>query len=64
MGSCSLHVVHGAFRSGIQKIRWGIDGILISMHNLFDESPAKREDYQNITGYKVFSTAFLWTQKV
>ena len=32
----------------------GIDGVFKSMHNLVDESPAKREDYQNITGSKVF----------
>ena len=28
IGSCSLHVVHGAFRTGMQKTKWGIDGIL------------------------------------
>ena len=49
IGSCSLHVVHGASRSGVQKTKWGIDGVLKVMHNLFDESPAKREGYQNIT---------------
>ena len=25
VGSCSLHVVHGAFRSGESKNKWGID---------------------------------------
>ena len=43
IGSCSLHVVHGAFRSGVQKTKWGIDGVLRAMHNLFDESPAKEK---------------------
>ena len=46
IGSCSLPVVHGTFRSGVQKTKWGIDGVLKTMHNLFDKSPAKREDYQ------------------
>ena len=50
IGSCSLHVVHGEFRNGVQRTKWGIDDILKAMHNLFDKSPAEREDYQNITG--------------
>ena len=36
IGSCSLHVVHGAFRSGVQKTNWGIDGVLKAMHNMID----------------------------
>ena len=46
------------FRSGVQKTKWGTDGVLTVMHNVFDESPAKREDYQNFTGSKVFPPPF------
>ena len=28
IGCCSLHVVHGSFRSGVQKTKWGFDGVL------------------------------------
>ena len=49
VGSCGLHVVHGTFRSGAQKTKWGIDSILKALYKLFDESPAKREDYSTIT---------------
>ena len=59
VGCCSLHIVHRAFRSGVQKTEWGIDCVLKAMYNLFGEYPAERQDYQNITGSKVFSTAFL-----
>ena len=45
VGSCSLHVVHGAFRSGMLKTNWGIDAVLKALYNLFSESPAKREDF-------------------
>ena len=48
-GSCSLHVVHGAFRSGESKTKLGIDTLFKTLHNLFDEPPAKR-DYTKITG--------------
>ena len=57
IGSCGLHAVYGAFRSSVQKTKWGIDGLLKARHNLFDESSAKR-DYHNITGSKVFPLPF------
>ena len=43
IGSCSLHVVHGAFRTGVQKTKWSIDGILRALYNLFNDSPAKEK---------------------
>ena len=62
IGSCSLHVVHGAFRTGVQKTKWGIDSILQALYNLFPNSPAKREDYTKITGSKVFPLPFSGTR--
>ena len=59
IGSCNLHIVHGTFRTGVQKTKWGIDGILQALYNLFPYSPAKREDYQKLTGSKVFPLPFL-----
>ena len=41
IGSCCLHVGHGAFRSGVWKIKWGIDSVLKTMQNLFDDSQQK-----------------------
>ena len=58
VGSCSLHVIHGAFRAGTQKTKWGIDTMLKALNNLFHDSPAKREDYQQITGSTVFPLPF------
>ena len=59
IGSFSLHVVHGAFRTGVQKTKWGI---LQALYNLFPNSPAKREDYTQITGLKVFPLPFSGTR--
>ena len=58
IGSCSLHVVHGALRTGVQKTKWSIDGILRALYNLFNDSPAKREDYKTITGSDIFPLQF------
>ena len=41
IGSCSLHVIHGAFQKGIGETDWGIDLVLKALYNLFDKSPAK-----------------------
>ena len=34
IGSCGLHVVHGAFYSGCCATDWNIDGILRALHYL------------------------------
>ena len=49
VGSCSLYTLHGAFRSDESKTKWGIDTLLKALHNMFDESLAKREDDTKIT---------------
>ena len=58
VGSCSLHVVHGAFRSGMLKTNWGIDAVLKVLYNLFSESPAKREDFIKVTETETFPLPF------
>ena len=58
VGSCSVHVVHGAFRNGIKQTNWEIDLLLRSLHSLFNETPARREDYTKITGSRVFPQQF------
>ena len=58
VGSCSLHVLHGAFRSVVIKTKWVIDSVLKALHNLFDESPAEREDYIKVTGSEMFALPF------
>ena len=58
VGSCGLHVVHGAFRSGVIKTKWGIASVLKALYSLFDESPGKREDYIKVTGSEIFELPF------
>ena len=58
VGSYGLYVVCGDFRSGAQKTKWGVDSILKALYKLFDESPAKREDYGEVTGSNKFQLPF------
>ena len=61
VGSCSLHVVHGAFRNGMKQTTWGIDLLSKSLHTLFNETPARKEDYTKITESEVFLSSFVDT---
>ena len=58
VGACKFHAVHGAFRSGMIKTKWRFDSVLKALHNLFDESAAKREDYIKVTGSEMFALPF------
>ena len=42
----------------MNKTNWGIDSILKALHNLFDKSPAKREDFSKTTKTDVFPLQF------
>ena len=45
VGSCGLHVKHGAFETGFKKTNWKINGILKAIHRLVQDSPARRDMY-------------------
>ena len=54
IGSCNLHVVHGAFKDGAKASGWDLDHFLSSMFWLFNESPARREDFTTATNCSTF----------
>ena len=58
VGSCSLHVVHGAFRTGMKQTGWGIGLLLKSLYSHLHETPARRADYTKMTGNEVFPLQF------
>ena len=51
-GSCGLHIIHGAFKTGAVARGWHIDNLLKSLWYLFSDSPAKREDYMKVSTVK------------
>lgn len=62
IGSCGLHVVHGAFKTGFEATGWKLDVLLKSLHYLFNESPARRADYKIITSSTLFPLPFSGTR--
>ena len=47
IGSCSLHIVHGAFKTGAEKSEWGLKKFLKAAYIILHDSPACREDYES-----------------
>lgn len=62
IGSCSLHVLHGAFRYGMEHTEWRLDTLLRALYYLFHDSPARREDFIAITGSSTFALNFSGTR--
>ena len=54
IGSCNLHIVHGAFRTGVQKTKWGIDGILQALYNCFLTHQQKGRTIKSLLDRKCF----------
>ena len=45
IGSCGLHILHGALQTGTLKTGWEVNKVLHGMWKIFDESPARRDIY-------------------
>ena len=48
LGSCTLHIVHDAFKKGITELSIDIDQFACDLHFFFKCSSARREDYKNM----------------
>ena len=44
LGSCGLHVVHGAFGTGVEKTDWWMGKKLNAAWSIFKKSSARRSD--------------------
>lgn len=53
IGSSSVHIVHGALGTGIKKSMLASEKLLLSLFYLFEDAPAYREDFINITEYNI-----------
>jgi len=60
IGSCGLHVIHGAFKTGVEATDWSLNKILKAMWKIFDDSPARRDMYINICECCQFPLPYVW----
>ena len=62
IGSCGLHVLHGALQYGFKQSSWDIDKILKAMWQIFHQSPARRDLYIKETQCDTFPLPFCKTR--
>lgn len=58
IGTCSLHIVHGAFKTGVEKSGWPLKKFLKGGYILLHNTPARREDYESVTGSTTYPLSF------
>ena len=61
VGSCGLHVIHGAFQSGVKATGWEIEKIFKGIWGLFHDSPVRRDSYITINQSDQFPLMFCQT---
>lgn len=50
IGSCGLHIIHNSFKAaGVVATGWDVSSLLSSPYRLFKDSPARREDFVNVS---------------
>ena len=64
IASCSLHVVHGSLKSGIDKSSWKIKETLKGAFYVLHDTPARQEDYNAVTKSTAFSLYFCATSDI
>nr|XP_042897038.1 uncharacterized protein LOC122269187 [Parasteatoda tepidariorum] len=58
VGSCSLHVVNNVFERGFVETQWHLDDFLRSLHWLFKDAPARKEDFLEASQSKLMPLKF------
>ncbi len=67
LGSCGLHVVHGAFNTGHDKAGWTLHTALSNAYWLFKDSSVRRAAFQALSGQDTFPKKFCrvrWVENV
>ena len=64
IGTCSWHVVHGSFKNGETSTQWGLKKVLKAAYYILHDSPARRDDYNSISGSTVYPLNFCATRWV
>ena len=67
IGSCGLHVLHGAYGKAQKATDWNLDKLLKAIYSIFKLSPAQREDHLKVNELleccELKSVAYLFPQK-
>ena len=64
IGSCSFHMIHGAFKSEAEKNDWNIKSIFKAAYTTLHNTPVRREDFTSVIGEERHSLFFCATRWV
>ena len=64
LGSCSLRVIDGAFKTGHATVKWKVQLLLRSFPKIFKVSPVRRADYTDWTGRELSLKKFCSVRRV
>lgn len=62
IGCCGIHTTHNSFKSGVVESSWGLCDLLRFSFFLFNESPARREEFFKITNSSKLPLPFSGTR--
>ena len=58
IGTCGLHIIHGAFESGFEATSWSMKDLLKGCFQILHDTPARRADFISTTGSDKFPLSF------
>ena len=61
-GSCSIHVLHGAVKTGHSEVNWKVFDFLRSAYHLFNNFPSRKAEYTYLTGSTKFPKKYCTTR--
>ena len=59
ISSCSLHIVHDAFRAVAEHFERELKKFLKGAFPVFRNSPARQEEYESVTGSSLYPLSFV-----
>ena len=63
IGSCDLHTIHNAFKTGAESTGWGMKKKpLKGAYQIFHDSTTRREDFLTVTNTNQFPQSFCATR--
>lgn len=64
LGSCGLHIIHGAFKYAFEKTSWDMKGIMKGSFVILHDTPVRRDDFIFVTMSRKFPLFFCATRWV
>ena len=59
VGSCSMHMVDGAFKTGAENSEWGLKKFLKGAYTILHDTPACRKGYESVTEFQQIILSFI-----